>query len=121
MAKNPGLYAPDGSYYVTQTDGSGTVIVPSGVRSSTGTQSSVASSASSVTILAANTTRLGASVYNDSTQILYLLLASGTASSTNYTLQMASNTLYEVPFDYQGIIKGIWASANGNARVMEYT
>lgn len=122
MAKNPGLYAPDGSYYVTQTDGSGTVIVPAGVRSTTGTQSSVASSASSVTVLAANTSRLGASVYNDSTQILYLLLAtSGSASTTNYTLQMAPSTFYEVPFDYQGIIKGIWASANGNARVMEYT
>lgn len=90
-------------------------------RSATGTQSSVASSASDVTILASNANRLGAIVYNDSTQILYLLLAAATSSSTVYSVQLATNDYYEVPAFYTGILKGIWASANGNARVTEFT
>lgn len=87
----------------------------------TGTQSNVASSASDVTILASNASRLGATIYNDSTQILYLLLSNATSSTTVYTVQMATLTYYEVPFGYSGTIKGIWASANGSARVTEIT
>ena len=78
----------------------------------------VASSASSVTVLAANTARLGATVQNDSTAVLYLKFGA-TASTSSYTVQLASKAYYEVPFGYLGIIDGIWASANGNARVTE--
>lgn len=88
---------------------------------STGVQTSVASSASSVTILAANSNRFGASLYNDSTQILYLLYSNGTASNTNYSLQIPAGAYWELPFSYTGAITGIWASANGNARVTELT
>ena len=89
--------------------------------SATATPTNVASSASSVTILVANTARVGAAVYNDSTQILYLLLGTSAASTTNYTVQMGTLSYYEVPFGYVGRINGIWASANGNARVTELT
>jgi hypothetical protein len=90
--------------------------------SGTGSPATVASSASSVTVLAANANRLGATVYNDSTQVLYLLLQTGgTATTSTYTIQMASQSYYEVPFAYNGALIGIWASANGNARVTELT
>jgi hypothetical protein len=89
-------------------------------RSSTNTNTSVASSASSVTLLAANSSRLGATIYNDSTQILFVAFT-GTASATAYVVQMASGAYYEVPTDWTGIITGIWASANGNARINERT
>jgi hypothetical protein len=81
----------------------------------------VASSASDVTILAANANRYGAAVFNDSTAVLYLLLGAGTASNTNYTVKLASMGYFETPWDFTAIIKGIWASANGSARVTEYT
>ncbi len=95
-------------------------------RPSTGAPSNVASSNSSVTILAANSGRLGATITNDSTQILYLLLGSSAASTSNYTVQLAGSTTggvayYEVPFGFTGQLTGIWASANGNARVTEMT
>jgi len=90
-------------------------------KSGTGTFSQVASSASAVTILAANASRLGGTVYNASTQILYLILSATTPTTANYTLAMAASSYYEVPFGYTGIIKGIWASANGNANVTEFT
>jgi hypothetical protein len=34
---------------------------------------------------------------------------------------MVADAYYEVPFGYTGRIDGIWASANGNARVTEMT
>lgn len=89
--------------------------------SSTATQTSVAGATSSTSLLAANAARLGATVYNDSTAILYLLLGSGTASTSAYSVQLGAGAYYEVPFGYTGAIKGLWASATGNARVTELT
>lgn len=89
----------------------------------TGTKANVASSASSVTILAANTARKGAIIYNDSTQVLYLDLTGGTASNSSYSVQVPSQGYFEVPGPsiYTGAITGIWAAANGNARVTEFS
>jgi hypothetical protein len=91
-------------------------------RAGTGTASSVASTVTTnTTILAANANRFGASIYNESTAVLFLLLGAGTESATVYTLQMAAGSYYETPFGFTGIIKGHWASANGSARIVEYT
>lgn len=98
------------------------VLLAIAAQPSTGTQSIVAGSASSVTVLASNANRMGATVYNDSTAILYALLKTGgTASTTVYTVQIAAGGYYEVPFKFTGGIIGIWASATGNARVTEFT
>ena len=99
-----------------QADGS----LEAGGSSSAGNRTDVASSASDVTILASNTSRESAGIYNDSTQILYLLVGSGTSSTSNFTVRLLPTGYYEVPAGYTGIIKGIWASANGNARVTEW-
>lgn len=81
--------------------------------------SNVASSATNVTVLATNASRKGAMVYNDSTAILYLKLGA-TASATSHTIQMAAASYYELPQPvYTGVIDGLWASANGSARVTE--
>jgi hypothetical protein len=89
----------------------------------TATQSSVADSASSVTILASNVARVGASVTNDSTATLYLRLSASAASTTDYTVQLVTGAYYEVPSRYSGAITGIWASDpnTGAARVTEVT
>lgn len=117
---NPvGVKGADGS---TITSATNPVPVTQGAGSAaTGTLANVASSATSVAVLAANTSRKGASVFNDSTAILYLKLNVAAASSSSYTVQMAAGSYYEVPSGYNGALSGIWASANGNARVTEYT
>lgn len=84
------------------------------------TVTSVNSSASNVTLLAANQGRRGAYIYNDSTAVLYVKLGA-TASTSSFTVQMASETGWQVPDNYTGIIDGIWASANGSAMVTEIT
>lgn len=93
------------------------------VLSATGTLTQVASTiTASTTLLAANTARLGAMVFNDSTSLLYLSLAA-TCTTTAHTVQVAAGGMYEVPpaYSYTGIITGTWASANGSARVTEMT
>ena len=82
----------------------------------------VADNAASVTVLASNANRLGATVTNDSTAILYLKLGA-TASTTSYTVQVPPTGYYEVPFGYTGVIDGIWATDpnTGSARVTEIT
>jgi hypothetical protein len=92
----------------------------------TGTQTSPASSATDVTVLASNASRKGAAIYNDSTQVLNILLSNAVSSSTVFTTKIPASGYYELPMCqngtvYTGVIKGIWASANGNARVTEWT
>lgn len=90
-------------------------------RASTATLSNVSDTASSTTLLASNVNRLGAIIYNDSTVALYLKLGA-TASLTSFTIKMVAGSFYEVPFNYTGIIDGIWASnASGAARITELT
>ena len=87
----------------------------------TGTTSNVASSATNVTLLASNMNRRTMTIYNDSTQVLFVKFAA-TASATSYTFQMGPGAYYEMPIGfYSGIIDGLWASANGNARITEIT
>lgn len=85
------------------------------------TLTQVASSASSVTILAANANRHQFIVYNQGSKILYLAFHSS-ASLTAYTVQVPSNTMYESSLNgYTGIVTGIWNAANGTAVITEIT
>lgn len=96
-------------------------VTPATTIANTATLSNVASSATNVTLLAANTARLGAIFFNDSTAVLYLKFGA-TASTSSYTVQLATNTSYTLPAPtYTGRIDGLWASANGNLRVTEIT
>ena len=82
-------------------------------------QSSVASSATSVTLLASTTSRprKGVIISNDDANRLYVLCDSAAASTSNYTLSLAQNENCLIP-DYNGEIRGIWASAgSGAARI----
>ena len=88
----------------------------------TATVTTVADTASSTTLLALNNARLGASIHNDSSAVLYVKLGT-TASATDYTVRMVQYAYYEVPYGYVGHIDGIWASdpGDGAARITEYT
>ena len=101
------------------TPGAGTQRVVE-ANASSSAQSTVAASGSNVTILAANANRMGATVFNDSTVSLYLKLGA-TASTSSFTARLFPQSYYEVPFEYAGIIDGIWESATGNARITELT
>lgn len=109
------------------SDGSLPISGSTSGNAATGTVTSVNDTNTDTTILAANTARKGASIFNDSTQILFLLCAAGTSSSTNYSIQIPAGGYFELPLlsgggVYTGILKGIWAAdASGAARVTEFS
>jgi hypothetical protein len=89
-------------------------------RPSTNTTSSVAASLTNVTLLASNSARLGATIYNDSQALLYLKL-SPPATLTDFTVRLFPLSYYEVPFGFTGEIDGFWTRATGFARIGELT
>ena len=117
VVTNAGVDSSAEQQVVTLGDKNGTLY---GV-AETGTLSNVAGSITSGTILAANAARIGATIWNDSTAILYLRLGTGTASATACTVKMVGDSYYELPFGYAGIVVGVWSSATGAARVTEMT
>ena len=84
-----------------------------------GTQ--VASSATSVTLLASNGVRRGMVFYNNSTQVAYVKFGA-TASTTSFSVYMTPGAHYELvgPGLYAGVVDAIWAAANGNMQVTEW-
>lgn len=108
---------------VVQVDGNGAPLEMVSSQSSTGTQSNVASANTATPILAANANRRGAMIYNDDANALLLLLsATGTVSAALYSVSVAPNSAFTVPFGYTGAISGIWtADGSGSARVTEFT
>ncbi len=89
-------------------------------KSSTSVLSNVSASASSVTLLSANSNRLGFTIYNDSNNLLYVKFGT-TASATSFTVRMRSQEYFECPFSYIGRVDGIWNGTNGAARITELT
>jgi hypothetical protein len=90
---------------------------------STSTCTSVSAAVADTALLAANSGRITAAIYNDSTATLYLKLGTG-ASTTSFTAKVLANGYYELPIGangriYSGAINGYWSAANGAARVTE--
>lgn len=113
VAKSPGLYAPDQSYYVTLTDGSGTLSGEPAPSVSTATLTSLASSATSAQALAANTSRKGVIAVNTDANSCYIKYGT-TASTTSFTYIIGPNVTWEMPEPtYTGRIDAIW-SADGS-------
>ena len=92
----------------------------SGAKPSITTTTSVAASASSVTLLSSNATRLGATIYNDSMALLYIKLGA-IASTSSFEIKLFPLSYYEVPYGYTGQIDGIWSDTGGFARIGELT
>ena len=70
------------------------------------------------TIATASTGRLGCTIFNSGPGNLHVLLGTATASTTAFTVRLSSGDYYEVPFNYTGLIGGIFATA-GTAEVTE--
>jgi hypothetical protein len=88
--------------------------------SSTAAATAVSASTTAGTVLAANSDRKGATIWNASTATLYLEMGS-TVSSSDYAVALAAGDYFEVPYGYTGLVSGVWTAANGNAMVREYT
>jgi hypothetical protein len=101
------------------TDATGRLIMIA-EKAGTSAVTRVATSNASASLLASTATRLGATIVNESTHKLYIKLGAA-ASVTSYTVILAANGYYEVPFDYTGAIDGILDAGTGNAQITELT
>jgi hypothetical protein len=68
------------------------------------------------TIATASTGRLGCTIFNSGPGTLHVILGTATASTSVFTARLSSGDYYEVPFNYTGLIGGIFATA-GTAEV----
>ena len=81
----------------------------------------VASSTTSVTLLAANPARREVYIQNVGSKILYVAF-DATASLAAFTLRIAANSGERLTLNsYTGVISGIWNAVNGNAVITEIT
>jgi len=76
-------------------------------------------SITSATLIASNTSRKMLTIQNTGSGILYVLFGTGTASSTNFSVQLNSSDYYENDF-YNGQVNAIFASS-GTAYVTSLT
>jgi len=88
---------------------SGTIIVKN-VNVPTTTVSAVLASVTNYTILPVNTNRAGAVFYKSGAGTAFLKLGA-TASTTSYTAQLKTDSYYELPVTYTGIIDIIFSNA----------
>lgn len=105
-------------FLVTNVDPSTGQVVPGGVapKATSAPTTSVASSATSVTLLALNASRKWASFRNDSTSVAYIAKSATATTSSVYLLQPQGYLYFD---DYTGVVSAIWASANGFMRIEE--
>lgn len=82
----------------------------------TSTPTTVAASATSVTLKASNASRKELVIRNDSSSILYI--EEGATATTSSVFKLNQDDYYSTN-NYTGIVTGIWVSATGNAQVKE--
>jgi hypothetical protein len=70
------------------------------------------------TIATASTGRLGCTIFNSGPGNLHVMLGTATASTSAFSVRLSSGDYYEVPFNYTGLIGGIFATA-GTAEVTQ--
>ena len=91
--------------------------------SGTADQSNVSDLDTAQTLIAANQSRRGLVIFNDSSVILYVSL-DGTATTSNFAYKVNPSATLELygEKNFRGSISGIWASdGSGAARITEFT
>lgn len=107
----------NGDYSQFSVDGNGALFTRERP-SQTPTVTRVVAATASTPLLAANAARRLATIFNESTSVLFVKFGA-TASATSYTVQVSAGGYYEVPGFYSGAIDGIWSAANGAAQITE--
>ena len=121
-----GMTATAGGEGIGQVEGvrttySGTALVTSQKLATSSTAATVAVAATSTQVLASQTSRIGITIYNDSSQIVYLKKGTG-CSTTSFDWILQPYDILSIPsgIGYSGVIHHIAAVATGNLRVSSW-
>lgn len=100
--------------------GNAGMLTANDLRSTYGSENTVAASTTSAVLLPSNPNRKGAQIVNVSGQTLYVRYnATGDASTTQYWTKVADGGEHTVDFGYAGRITGVLGAGTGNVRVTE--
>jgi len=99
-----------------QADVADGVRIPNATTGGTGTTDFTSTSYG--TIATASTGRLGCTIFNSGPGNLHIMLGTATASTSAFSVRLSAGDYYEVPFNYTGLIGGIFATA-GTAEVTQ--
>lgn len=88
--------------------------------SSTATITSVSNAITTGVLLAANSSRRGFIIFNDSLAVVFVAFTA-TASTTAFSVKLQPGAEYEPGIDYTGVISGISSAAIGACRITEFT
>mgnify|MGYP000399455837 CR=1 FL=1 len=89
----------------------------------TGDLQAIPNSTSAVIIASGNLTRMGLTIFNESTGTLYLRCGTGAATNM-FTVKLSAQDFWELqPPTYTGVVTGLWNVSDpaGNALVTEFT
>ena len=89
----------------------------------TATFSTVAHSAisSSTEVIAADNTRIGAVLYNNTNGDVYLKYGGGTVSASSFSVKLVTGAYLEVPYRFEGAITAITGAGSGNLLITTLT
>jgi hypothetical protein len=88
----------------------------------TSTVTSVAASATSVTLITANVNRKGLILHNGSSSATAYVRLGATAATNaggGHTFDMGPSIMWEAPFNYAGEVRAVWATATGFMNITE--
>jgi hypothetical protein len=88
--------------------------------STTGATPTTFTSTTYATISASNASRKGLTIFSEGAGLLYVTLGTSTTTASSYTARLSAGDYYEIPFEYTGLVGGLFATA-GTARVTEVT
>jgi hypothetical protein len=103
---------------VTANAGTGTFVISDKGTTGEGTVTSFTSTSSAV-LKASNSNRKLLTIFNEGNGTIFILLGSGTASTSNYSLRLLAGDYYELE-KYTGELNAIFTPA-GTAKVTEIT
>jgi hypothetical protein len=86
--------------------------------STTGATPTTFTSTTYATISASNASRKGLAIFSEGAGLLYVTLGTSTTTTSLYTARLSAGDYYEIPFEYTGLVGGLFATA-GTARVTE--
>lgn len=106
---------------VSDGDVSSTNPLPVSQRADSGAVTSVATSTTSATLIAANTSRKGLAIYNDGDEDLAVRCEAAAASFSALTFAIGPKQFFVMPVNYTGQVRGVLRAGSGNARITEFT
>lgn len=103
-----------------RTSWTGTPLVVAGKLATASTAATVAVAATSTQVLASQTTRMGFTIYNDSSQIVYIKKGTAASATSFDWILEPYDQLEVITPGYSGVIHHISGTAQGNLRVSSW-